>query len=105
MSGTHAMKFGFQGQVKQNNSMGATGAGPIQLRPRVHPAERISCGNNLGNGIASVLLGYPRLRERRGQYTSLRAATAPQAPCYGWYFQDDFKITPKLTLNSASATT
>jgi len=30
---------------------------------------------------------------------NLRALTAPQAPFYGWYFQDDFKITPKLTLN------
>jgi hypothetical protein len=51
-------------------------------------------GNNLGNGIASFLLGYPG-----AGLINLRAFTAPQAPFYGWYFQDDFKVTPKFTLN------
>jgi hypothetical protein len=54
-------------------------------------------GSNLGNGIASLLLGYPSGTQT--SYVSLRALTAPQAPFYGWYFQDDFKLTQKLTLN------
>ncbi|MBL8223599.1 MAG: TonB-dependent receptor, partial [Bryobacterales bacterium] len=42
----------------------------------------------------SFLLGTPA-----GGLLNLRAATAPQSPFYGWYFQDDYKLTSKLTLN------
>ena len=89
------MKFGFQLQVKQNNSMGANRPGGQYAFDRGYTQPNpLVTGNNLGNGIASFLLGYPS-----SGYLDLRALTAPQAPFYGWYFQDDFKITPKLTLN------
>jgi len=95
ISGSHNMKFGFQGQVKQNNSVGANRPGGQYNFDRgfTQPNPFVT-GNNLGNGIASFLLGNPS-----SGFINLRALTAPQAPFYGWYFQDDFKITPKLTLN------
>jgi hypothetical protein len=95
MWGSHNMKFGFQGQVKQNNSVGANRPGGQYNFDRgfTQPNPFVT-GNNLGNGIASFLLGNPSVG-----LLNLRALTAPQAPFYGWYFQDDFKITPKLTLN------
>src|SRR5579872_1699213 len=95
MHGNHNMKFGFQSQVKQNNSVAANRPGGQYAFDRgfTQPNPLVT-GNNLGNGIASFLLGYPS-----SGYIDLRALTAPQAPFYGWYFQDDFKITPKLTLN------
>jgi hypothetical protein len=98
MSGRHNMKFGFQGQVKQNNSVAANRPGGQYYFDRgfTQPNPFVS-GSNLGNGIASLLLGYPSGTQT--SYVSLRALTAPQAPFYGWYFQDDFKITQKLTLN------
>jgi carboxypeptidase family protein/TonB-dependent receptor-like protein len=95
IAGSHNMKFGFQGQVKQNNSVGANRPGGQYNFDRAFTQPNaFVTGNNLGNGIASFLLGYPSLG-----LLNLRALTAPQAPFYGWYFQDDFKITPKLTLN------
>lgn len=93
--GSHNMKFGFQTQVKQNNSQGAQRPGGEYNFDRAFTQPNaFTPGNNLGNGIASFLLGTPS-----SGLLNLRAATAPQSPFYGWYFQDDFKVTSKLTLN------
>lgn len=93
--GSHNMKFGFQSQVKQNNSQGAARpGGEYNFTRGFTQPSAFTPGNNLGNGIASFLLGYAA-----SGLLNLRAATAPQSPFYGWYFQDDFKVTPKLTLN------
>jgi len=95
MSGSHNMKFGFQGQVKQNNSIPANRpTGQYNFNRGFTQPNAFVTGNNLGNGIASMLLGTPG-----SAYISHNAATTPQSPWYGWYFQDDFKVTPKLTLN------
>ncbi len=95
MAGNHNMKWGFQGQVKQNNSVPANyPAGQYSFDRGFTQPNPFASGASLGNGIASFLLGYPS----SGQIW-LRALTAPQAPFYGWYFQDDFRVTPKLTLN------
>ncbi len=93
--GSHNMKFGFQSQVKQNNSQGAARpGGEYNFSRGFTQPGAFTPGVNLGNGIASFLLGYTS-----SGLLNLRAATAPQSPFYGWYFQDDFKVTPKLTLN------
>jgi hypothetical protein len=93
--GGHNMKFGFQSQVKQNNSQGAARpGGEYNFDRGFTQPNAFTPGNNLGNGIASFLLGTPS-----GGLLNLRAATAPQSPFYGWYFQDDFKVTSKLSLN------
>ena len=93
--GSHNMKFGFQTQVKQNNSQGAARPGGEYNFDRAFTQPgAFTPGNNLGNGIASFLLGNPA-----SGLLNLRAATAPQSPFYGWYFQDDYKVTSKLTLN------
>ncbi|MFN0167013.1 MAG: TonB-dependent receptor domain-containing protein [Bryobacteraceae bacterium] len=95
MSGSHNMKFGFQGQVKQNNSIPANRpTGQYSSNRGFTQPNAFVTGNNLGNGIASFLLGNPG-----SGFISTNAATTPQSPWYGWYIQDDYKITPKLTLN------
>ncbi|MCC6589142.1 MAG: TonB-dependent receptor [Bryobacterales bacterium] len=95
ISGSHNMKFGFQGQVKQNNSVPANRpGGEYNFDRGFTQPNPFGPGTNQGNGIASFLLGYPVSGS-----IDLRAMTAPQAPFYGWYFQDDFKVNSKLTLN------
>ncbi len=95
IAGGHNMKWGFQGQVKQNNSQGANRpAGQYTFNRAFTQPNAFQPGNNLGNGIASMLLG-----NIGSGFNSLNAATATQSPFYGWYFQDDFKVTSKLTLN------
>lgn len=94
-AGSHNMRWGFQGQVKQNNSQGANRpAGQYTFNRAFTQPNAFQPGTNLGNGIASMLLGTPA-----SGFNSLNAATATQAPFYGWYFQDDFKVTSRLTLN------
>src|SRR5260370_17836754 len=94
MWGSHNMKFGFQAQVKQNNSVGANRPGGQYNFDRgfTQPNPFVT-GNNLGNGIASFLLGNPSVG-----LLNLRALTAPQAPFYGSYFPYYFSVPPKLTM-------
>jgi hypothetical protein len=95
IAGSHNMKWGFQGQIKQNNSQGANRpGGQYTFNREFTQPNRFQPGNNLGHGVASLLLGTPG-----GGFNSLNAATATQSPFYGWYFQDDFKVTSRLTLN------
>jgi len=95
MMGSHNMKWGFQGQVKQNNSVPANNPTGQYFSDRgfTQPNPFVP-GTDFGNGIASFLLGDPS-----GGHVDLRAVTATQAPYYGWYFQDDYRATPNLTLN------
>jgi len=93
--GSHNMKFGFQGQLKQNNSVAANRPGGQYTFTRAFTQPNpLVPGTNMGNGIASMLLGTPAAGN-----LSFRAATAPQSPFYGWYIQDDYKLSQKLTLN------
>ncbi len=56
--------------------------------------QYLNSGNNTGNSIASLLLGLPT----SGQIT--HDPTAASSSAYmGYYIQDDWKITRKLTLN------
>lgn len=96
MAGRHNIKFGFQTQIKQNNSVPARfPSGNYSFnRGFTQGPDPNRVASNSGNGVASFLLGTPA-----SGTLDLRAYNATQAPYYGWYFQDDFKITPKLTLN------
>jgi len=94
--GRHNMKAGFQMQIKQNNSVPAARPSGQYNFNRVFTQgpdpNRVS--TNTGHGMAAFLLGAPA-----SGTLNLRAFNATQAPYYSWYFQDDWKITQKLTLN------
>ncbi|MGH9659875.1 MAG: TonB-dependent receptor domain-containing protein, partial [Bryobacteraceae bacterium] len=96
IAGRHNMKFGFQAQIKQNNSVPARSPSGSYTFNRgfTQGPDPNRTGTNVGNGIASFLLGTPSAGT-----LDLRAFNATQAPYYSWYFQDDFKLTQKLTLN------
>ena len=92
----HALKFGFQGAYRDTNqrtSEGTSGSydfsggftqGPDPLLPTV----------NTGNGLADLILGFPRGGSLNSGFT-----TATRSKYYAWYFQDDWRVTPRLTLN------
>ncbi len=52
-------------------------------------------GNESGLAFASFLLGYPN----RAETAEGRPFGSPRANRWGAYFQDDWKLTPRLTLN------
>jgi hypothetical protein len=89
----HALKFGFEGRsIKFPFFQVPSPRGTLRFqRPRTqHP--QFSAGT--GDGIAGWLQGYPG---------DSRITTAnfisTQKQAYAWYLQDDWKLTPKLTLN------
>ena len=48
------------------------------------------------NALADFLLGWPLTAQRSSAFNG---STQPGASVFGYYVQDDFKVTPKLTLN------
>jgi hypothetical protein len=51
--------------------------------------------SNLGQSVAALLLGLPT----SSSYANIAANYAEQSLTWGFYLQDDWKVTPKLTLN------
>jgi hypothetical protein len=94
--GRHNLKFGHQTQVKQNNSQGANSPfGNFTFnRGFTQGPDPNTAGATLGSGIASFLLGTAA-----SGFTTLNVSNAPQSPYYGFYFQDDFRVSSKLTIN------
>jgi hypothetical protein len=92
----HSLKSGFQMQIKQNNSVPARSpSGSFNFnRGFTQGPDPNRTATNSGNGIASFLLGTPA-----SGTLDLRAFNATQGPYYSWYFQDDWRVTSKLTLN------
>ena len=91
--GRHDMKFGFEGGHVDYNNYGA----PANLFGSMTFAPTFTSGgiSGQGNGYADFLLGIP---------ASSSISDPPiEQLAYRWYYrffaQDDFKITPKLTMN------
>jgi len=85
--GRHTMKFGFNGMHTRQNNYPTTPSAVF--------------GNFAFTGFASnyaysdFLLGVPRTSAR----ADVVAATNSRNYEYGWFAQDDWKVTPSLTLN------
>lgn len=52
--------------------------------------------SNIGQSVAALLMGLPSVSNT---YVRIAANYAEQSMTYGFYAQDDWKVTPKLTLN------
>ena len=62
--------------------------GPLSSSP--------SAPSNLGQSVAALLLGLP---SNTNSYLNQAASYAEQSKTWGFYGQDDWKVTPKLTVN------
>jgi hypothetical protein len=95
--GTHALKFGASYRIYYKN----------QINPDVNSTGQVSFSESYtrgpldnspaaprGQGLASLLLGYPT-----GGGVERRAYFAESATVWGLHLQDDWRMTRKLTLN------
>lgn len=93
----HTFKTGFEFRLLNSNvaSLGsnATGAFAFDQVFSRGPNPQLA-GVNLGHGLASLLLGLPG----SGSVAN-NAATADQTDYKGIFFQDDWRVSSRLTLN------
>jgi len=107
--GPHELKFGFEGRLHQQNyiqtnaPLGYFNFSNVGSSLCSQPGITTSCqdaanANNSsgGDAMASFLMGQ---MEGPGGYYEIQFQPATQNYQYAWFAQDNWKVTPKLTLN------
>lgn len=96
VQGTHAFKLGYELMNLRRNQWNVyRPAGTFSfdsawgLQPTGNPMPRT------GNTFAGFLLGYVQ----QAEFTQALASYLPRSSIHSFYFQDDWKATPTLTLN------
>jgi hypothetical protein len=93
--GKHVLKFGSEFRRYNDNTLNPGVASGIYNFDAGWTQANPQRGDNLsGNEFASFLLGYPS-----GGYVSNNIDPAYRFQYYALFVQDDFKVTPRLTLN------
>ena len=93
--GKHTLKLGYLWERMHYNGFGQQTIGGLvrgDRRSTSIPNNNLSAGG--GNGFASFLLG-----QAFSGGTENDRFVGQQWRSHAWYFQDDWKVTPKLTLN------
>ena len=93
--GAHTIKFGSDNRVYQlNNTQGAAGMSFSFNRGFTQGPNPNTAGATSGYGFASYMLGTPA-----GGTVGFGAPVTETVKNFALYAQDDWKVTPKLTLN------
>jgi hypothetical protein len=93
--GSHNMKMGAVYRVLQlNRTQNNNASGDFSFTAGFTQADPLTSSLTSGVPLASFLLGYPGSGS-----TQIVARLALQSKYGGWYFQDDWRVSRKLTLN------
>jgi hypothetical protein len=93
--GGHTIKTGAEfRRYRENYFQPGYPAGTLSFSRGMTGEDPLSTSSSQGNGIASLLLGWGNSGEM-----DIDFPTATASGYFGTYLQDDWRITPKLTLN------
>ena len=94
--GSHTLKFGFNAQRREMNQRAFEGEGGLYSFSGgfTNGPDPLLPSANTGNSIADLMLGLPASGALNAGFS-----TATKSYYYGAYFQDDWRVTPQLTLN------
>jgi Carboxypeptidase regulatory-like domain/TonB dependent receptor len=93
--GSHAVKFGGEVRVMRDNYIAPTSSfGNFDFNKGFTQADPFRGDAASGNAFASFLLGYPA-----GGFVPINATYNYQHLYYSAFFQDDWRVNRKLTLN------
>lgn len=96
ISGRHAVKFGYDFRSYRENGLGvghAAGRYDFDANFTRGPLDNAGTAS-IGQELASFLLGLPT-----GGFIDRNAARSNQVLYHGMFVHDDWKVTPKMTLN------
>ncbi|NOT62567.1 MAG: TonB-dependent receptor [Acidobacteria bacterium] len=93
--GNHSLKFGGEMRILRDNYIQPTSSfGTFNFNKGFTQRNPLAADAASGNAFASLLLGYPA-----SAAVPVNATFAFQHLYYGTYFQDDWRVSRKLTLN------
>ncbi len=93
--GAHNMKFGGERRYNMlDYNQPGNPSGRFNFSRGITCRINTSCPGNEGNGLATMLLGWPS-----GSEFQIEPKAFSRSAYWGFFFQDDWKITRKLTLN------
>lgn len=96
IAGSHSMRYGTDIRIMQENGYGYGNVSPNLTFAQAYtrgPLDNAPAAP-IGQGLASMLLGVPS-----GGAININASRAEQSTFFGFYVQDDWRVTPRLTLN------
>lgn len=93
---SHTITFGGEHRVYRDtrSSLGRSSGNLSFGTNWTHGPDDNSASSPLGQGLASFLLGLPT-----GGYYDINASYAQQYQVTGWYVQDSWKLSPRLTVD------
>jgi hypothetical protein len=92
LRGSHSFKFGFDYRWNGLNARNNAGPGQFNFGANVTGLPGF---NQTGHGFASMLLG-----QVSSASVVVDVPVGSQFPMYSWFFQDDWKVNRRLTINA-----
>lgn len=95
VTGAHNLKFGGEHRINQLDYLQpGFPSGRFAFGRGVTCADRFTCPANQGNGLAAMLVGWTT-----GSNYHIEPKAFSRSKYWGFFLQDDWKVTRKLTLN------
>ena len=103
VNGNHSMKFGGEYRALINDQQNPTSSfGRFTFNRGFTQADPLRADAGSGNAVASLLLGYPADTTTNPSGVQINPQLNYRSNYYAVFLQDDWRATPRLTLNAGA---